>query len=144
MKKYVFAIAMVALVLQSFNSISKDKATYTAKKETKKEVHVVADKGADVYSKVCIACHQANGQGIPGAFPPLAKSDFLNKDVNRAIGIVKKGHTGAITVNGAKFNGSMPNPNLTEQQVADVLTYVYGQWGNSKKVVTLAMVKAHK
>lgn len=142
MKKYVFAIALVTLTLQGFYSISKDKTElYTEKKESKKEVYTAAEKGKEVYSKVCIACHQANGQGIPGAFPPLAKSDFLNKDLNRAIGIVSKGFTGPITVNGAKFNGSMPNPNLTKQQVADVLTYVYSSWGNSKKVVTLGMVK---
>ena len=61
-------------------------------------------KGKVVYDKVCIACHQATGQGIPGAFPPLAKSDYLNKDVNRAIKGVVKGLTGPITVNGKKFN----------------------------------------
>jgi cytochrome c len=50
-----------------------------------------SNKGKAIYSKTCVACHQANGQGIPNAFPPLAKSDYLNKDVNRAIKIVLNG-----------------------------------------------------
>lgn len=103
-----------------------------------------ADKGKAVYSSTCIACHQANGQGIPNAFPPLAKSDYLNKDVNRAIKQVIKGSSGPITVNGKVFNGVMPPQNLNDQQIADVLTYVYANWGNNKTKVTPAMVKAQR
>jgi mono/diheme cytochrome c family protein len=74
----------------------------------------------------------------------LAKSDYLNADVNRAIKQVIKGSNGTITVNGKKFTGAMPPQALNDQQIADVLTYVYASWGNSKKVVTLAMVKAQR
>lgn len=101
-------------------------------------------KGKTVYSTTCVACHQATGAGIPNAFPPLAKSDYLNKDVNRAIKQVIKGSSGPITVNGKTFNGAMPPQNLNDQQIADVLTYVYNEWGNSKKKVTVAMVKAQR
>jgi nitrite reductase (NO-forming) len=125
MKKYVFAIAMMGLALQGYSQ--------------------QAAKGKVVYDKVCIACHQATGQGIPGAFPPLAKSDYLNKDVNRAIKGVVKGLTGPITVNSKKFNSAMPaQSTLTDQQIADVFTYVYASWGNNKTVVTPAMVKAQR
>ena len=125
MKKYVFVIAMMGLALQGYSQ--------------------QAAKGKVVYDKVCIACHQATGQGIPGAFPPLAKSDYLNKDVNRAIKGVVKGLTGPITVNGKKFNSAMPaQSTLTDQQIADVFTYVYASWGNNKTVVTPAMVKAQR
>lgn len=103
-----------------------------------------AAKGKGVYDKVCVACHQPTGQGIPGAFPPLAKSDYLNKDVNRAIKGVVKGLTGPITVNGKKFSGAMPAQALSDQQIADVFTYVYASWGNNKTVVTPAMVKAQR
>ena len=102
------------------------------------------NKGKTVYTKTCIACHQATGLGIPGAFPPLAKSDYLNKDVNRAIKGVVKGLKGPITVNGKKFNGEMPIQTLNDQQAADVMTYVYASWGNNKTVVTPAMVKAQR
>ena len=103
-----------------------------------------ANKGKAIYSKTCIACHQANGQGIPNAFPPLAKSDYLNKDVNRAIKVVLNGLSGPITVNGKKYTTPMPAQVLNDQEIADVLTYVYANWGNSKKVVTPAMVKAQR
>lgn len=102
------------------------------------------NKGKAVYSKTCVACHQATGAGVPGAFPPLAKSDYLNADVNRAIKQVIKGSNGPITVNGKKYNTPMPPQALSDQQIADVLTYVYSSWGNTKKVVTVAMVKSQR
>ena len=145
MKKYVLAIAIIALMLQGFNTLSKDKNDgYITKKESKKGVYSSADKGKSVYNQTCVACHQATGSGIPGAFPPLAKSDYLNKDVNRAIKGVVKGLSGAITVNGKKFNGAMPAQALSDEQIADALTYVYASWGNNKTVVTTAMVKAQR
>ncbi|HSD08751.1 MAG TPA: cytochrome c [Flavobacterium sp.] len=124
MKKYILAAALIGLGLKGF---SQD-----------------ANKGKDVYTKTCIACHQATGAGIPGAFPPLAKSDYLNADVNRAIKQVIKGSSTPITVNGKKYTTPMPAQALSDQQVADVLTYVYASWGNNKKVVTPAMVKAQR
>lgn len=124
MKKYILCIAMMGLGLKGF---SQD-----------------VNKGKGVYTKTCITCHQATGAGIPGAFPPLAKSDYLNADVNRAIKQVIKGSNAPITVNGKKYTTAMPPQALSDQQIADVLTYVYSSWGNNKKVVTLAMVKAQR
>ncbi|WP_237340606.1 copper-containing nitrite reductase [Wenyingzhuangia fucanilytica] len=100
--------------------------------------------GKQAYMNTCFACHQAEGQGIPGAFPPLANSDYLNADVNRAIGIVLHGKSGEITVNGVKYNSVMTKQHLSPSEVADVLTYIYNSWGNSKKVVTTEMVKKVK
>ena len=100
--------------------------------------------GKQIYMQTCFACHQAEGQGIPNAFPPLAKSDFLNADVNRAIGIVLNGLSGEITVNGQKYNSVMTSQTLSSEEIANVLTYVYNSWGNSKKVVTKAMVEKIK
>ena len=103
----------------------------------------IAD-GKVVYTKTCVACHQAQGQGMEGAFPPLAKSDFLNADVDRAIDIVLHGKQGEVTVNGKKYNSVMTPQPLSVQEVADVLTYVYNTWDNSKKVVTPEMVQKIK
>ncbi|APQ17781.1 nitrite reductase, copper-containing [Maribacter hydrothermalis] len=97
--------------------------------------------GKQTYMQTCFACHQAEGQGIPNAFPPLAKSDYLNADVNRAIDIVLHGKTGEITVNGEKYNSVMTAQTLSDDEVANVLTYVYNSWGNKKTEVTPAMVK---
>lgn len=100
--------------------------------------------GKNVYMQTCFACHQSEGQGIPNAFPPLANSDFLNADVNRAIDIVLYGLSGEITVNGKKYNSVMTAQAISEEEVANVLTYVYNSWGNSKKDVTPAMVRSRK
>lgn len=124
MKKYILGIALIVL---GFNAYSQD-----------------ANKGKQVYAKLCVACHQATGLGIPGAFPTLVKSDYLNKDVNRAIKGVVKGLKGPIVVNGVKYNGMMPPAALSDQEIADALTYVYSSWGNNKSKVTPAMVKAQR
>ena len=96
--------------------------------------------GKQIYSQTCFACHQGEGQGIPGAFPPLAKSDYLNDDVDRAIDIVLHGKTGEITVNGKKYNSVMTAQTLSDEEVANVLTYIYNSWGNNKTEVTPIMV----
>lgn len=109
-----------------------NKATVTIAKTLEDRMKM----GKTVYTQSCAACHQPDGAGIPGAFPPLAKSDFLNADKKRAIGIVKNGLTGEITVNGSKYNSVMPSLGLSDEDIANVLTYIYGSWDNSKKVVT--------
>ncbi|WP_431135167.1 copper-containing nitrite reductase [Psychroserpens mesophilus] len=96
--------------------------------------------GKQAYMQTCFACHQAEGQGVPNAFPPLAKSDYLNADVDRAIGAVLNGLTGEITVNGEKYNSVMTRQMLSPDEIANVLTYVYNSWENSGKVVTKEMV----
>jgi len=98
--------------------------------------------GKTVYTQVCMACHQAEGQGIPMAFPPLAKADYLNADTDRAIGTVLHGLTGKVTVNGAEFNSIMPALGLDDEKIANVLTYVYNSWENNGTEVTPEMVKA--
>ena len=100
--------------------------------------------GKQVYMNTCFACHQAEGQGIPNAFPPLAKSDYLNADVERAIGVVLNGLTGEITVNGKKYNSVMTRQTLTDEEVADVMTYVYNSWGNNKTNVSIKTVQEVK
>ena len=87
--------------------------------------------GRRLFSSICAACHQPTGRGIPNVFPPLASSDFLNADKSRAVKTVLNGRQGEIVVNGQRFNNSMPQFPLSEQDIADVLTYVYNSFGNS-------------
>jgi nitrite reductase (NO-forming)/hydroxylamine reductase len=97
--------------------------------------------GEQVYQAYCQACHQANGAGFTGAFPPLARSDYLLADPKRGIRAVLQGLSGAITVNGEKFDGVMPHLNyLTDEQIADVLSYVLNSWGNDGGVIVPAQV----
>ncbi|HUZ08339.1 MAG TPA: c-type cytochrome [Candidatus Paceibacterota bacterium] len=90
---------------------------------------------------ICSACHQPTGRGLPNVFPPLAGSDFLNADKDRAIKTVIFGRRGDVVVNGQKFNNTMPSLPLTDQDIANVLTYVYNSFGNSGLDVTPEEVK---
>jgi nitrite reductase (NO-forming) len=99
------------------------------------------ERGQRTYNTVCAACHQPSGLGIPAAFPPLAGSDFLNADKHRAIATVVRGLSGAVTVNGQSFNSVMPALGLSDEDVANVLTFVYSQWNNAGHEVTPADVK---
>jgi nitrite reductase (NO-forming) len=100
------------------------------------------ERGGRFYTQNCAACHQPDGRGLPGAFPPLARSDYLNAEVRRAIGAVINGLSGPITVNGVQYNGVMPALQISDEDAANVLTYVYSQWGNNGSVVTPEQVRA--
>lgn len=104
---------------------------------TGKEVYMLAGPGGGM----CFTCHQPTGQGIPGQFPPLVNSDWVLGDKARLIKISLFGLMGEIEVNGVKYNGAMPPPGippgtLTDNQIADVLTYIRNSWGNSASAVT--------
>ena len=99
------------------------------------------ESGKSIYEHTCVACHQGAGQGVADVFPPLAKSDYLNADIDRAIGIILHGKSGEITVNGKKYNNVMPSQNLDDTQAANVLTYIYNSWGNNGTEVTEEMVQ---
>ncbi|MDQ8184621.1 copper-containing nitrite reductase [Pelagicoccus sp. SDUM812002] len=86
--------------------------------------------GERVYSQNCLACHQANGQGIPPAFPPLANSDYIAADPSRLYSVIKNGLQGEVMVNGVKYNGIMPAVRLNKQQLDSVVAYVLNSWGN--------------
>jgi len=101
-------------------------------------------RGEQVFRTNCRACHQSAGQGIPGAFPPLAKSDFLNADKIRAIQTVTGGRQGKLVVNGQEFDGVMPEWTLSDEEIANLLTFIYNSWGNSGQEVSPEEVKAHR
>jgi nitrite reductase (NO-forming) len=99
------------------------------------------EQGEHVYSTICATCHQVGGQGLPNIFPPLARSDFLMKDKDRAVGILLQGLQEEITVNGNKYKGVMPRLPLTNQQIAGVLTYVRTNFGNRGDAVAVTDVE---
>jgi len=98
--------------------------------------------GKRLFNSICAACHQPTGRGLPNVFPPLAGSDFLNADKARAIKLVMHGRQGEVVVNGLKFNNNMPAFPLNDQDIANVLSYVYNSFGNSGLDVTADEVKA--
>ena len=101
--------------------------------------------GKELYTELCIQCHMANGKGNGTTFPPLDGSDWLKKKRTESIHAVKYGQKGEIVVNGKKFNNMMPAPDLSNEEIADVMNYVMNSWSNkTKKMVTAKEVATIK
>lgn len=97
--------------------------------------------GGALYRIYCSGCHQAEGEGMPGIFPPLARSDYLMADKSRAIETVLNGRSGSLEVNGQSYDGVMPPMgHLKDEDIADVLTYVRNSWDNEGGAVSAAEV----
>lgn len=95
------------------------------------------------YQTVCITCHQAEGQGVPGAFPPLAGSEWLLGNPEIPVRVVLLGLTGPIEVKGAKFNSVMPPPpGLTDESIAVAISYARTHFGNHASEVHADLVMA--
>ena len=102
----------------------------------------LVEQGAEVFGRVCAACHQPDGKGMSGVFPPVNDSDYLRKDPLRAAGHVINGLNGEITVNGKKYTTSMPPMGyLGDDEVASVITYLLESW-NGGGVLQPAQVAA--
>lgn len=102
-------------------------------------------RGKTVYETTCIACHQKDGGGVPRLNPPLIKTSYVLGDKSRLINIVLKGLSQTIEIDGEEFTNTMPaQPQLNDQQIADVLTFVRNSFGNKASTVTLAQVKAER
>lgn len=98
-------------------------------------------------SQGCAACHQVSGMGMPGAFPPLAGSEWvLEEGHHHLVRIVLHGLIGPITVKGAQYNSQMPGfPQLSDEAIANILTYIKNskEWGNETgEWITPEQVKA--
>jgi len=97
--------------------------------------------GKKVYNSICLACHMADGSGVPGMHPPLIETEWVSGDKERLIDLVLNGMEGKIEVNGETYNSIMPpNSHLTDQQIADVLTYIRKSFGNNSSEITKAEV----
>ena len=87
--------------------------------------------GQVLFGGTCSTCHQANGEGLEGVFPPLAKSSLLAAEPKRIVDIMLHGLNGPVTVNGKEFNSVMPPMSqLTDDEIANIGTYVLNSWGN--------------
>lgn len=101
--------------------------------------------GKALYNGTCSVCHQANGAGMDGIFPTLVKSDYLNADPMRSIGVVLNGLSGKVMVNGKEYNSVMPPmKQLNDDEVANILTYVLNSWDNKGGQIKTSDVKAER
>jgi nitrite reductase (NO-forming) len=120
------------------------KPVVTATKAAAKGALTVEDQinaGKVLFTGTCSVCHQANGEGLPGVFPPLAKSDLIAADPKRPIEILLHGLSGKVTVNGKEYNSVMPPmTQLNDDEIANILTFVLNSWGNPGGRITVEEV----
>ena len=100
------------------------------------------ERGKTVYENTCLACHQINGSGVPGMNPPLKKTKWVVGDKKTLINVILKGLDQEIVVDDETYTNVMPAfANLSDQEIADVLTYIRNSFGNKASQVTEAEVK---
>ena len=100
--------------------------------------------GKKIYETRCLVCHQSDGGGVPNMNPPLDGASNVNgKDIARLVKIIRNGYDERIALDGMYYNNAMTaNPDLKEDAIADVLSYIRTSWSNKAGVVTISQVKA--
>lgn len=124
MNKIFFAVVIISVyqLLTSFRDI---KSTQQNSKAAN------AQSGPELFKTYCLSCHQADGNGVRGTYPPLAGNQVVTGPSEKVITIVLFGLEGPIEVNGREYNQLMPSQDyLNDKQVAEILTYVRNSWGN--------------
>ena len=147
MKKIILLVLALSMAFAVSNAAakSKDDAVHAAEVASANAATLSEriSNGEKLFSTHCAACHQATGKGLPGAFPPLADSDYIADDPMKAVHAVLNGLTGPITVNGLDYNAVMPNLSyLSDSDVADVVTFVINSFGNKGGDINAAQVAA--
>lgn len=122
-------------------SSSSEKETATTDKTEPESTPVVQtqslEKGKTIYSQYCLACHQGDGNGVSGAFPPLTQTKWVAGDKETLISVVLNGLQGPITVKGEEYNNAMAAHGfLSDEEIAAVLTYVRKSFGNDYEEIT--------
>ena len=101
--------------------------------------------GGAIFAANCAACHQANGQGLPGVFPPLAGSEWVVGDPKVLANILLHGVSGKIEVAGQSFDGMMPAfAQLSDAEIAGVLTHIRSTWGNQSEAISADFVASER
>lgn len=128
MKKFIFVFLLGAFCT----------TCSIAQKATKQSI----EKGKIVFEQYCLACHQADGSGVPHLNPPLIKTSFVLGDKKKLIGIILNGLSD-VEVEGESYSNPMPGFSfLTDDEVANVLTYIRNSFTNKASAVTSVEVKA--
>ena len=101
--------------------------------------------GHKIYNTYCVACHQSNGKGASGRFPPLNRTDWVIGDQERLVHLILNGMEGPIKVNGEDYNGIMPqHAFLKNIEIAKVLTYIRSHFGNNASPIRSDQVKKYR
>ncbi len=141
--KGIYGLIFVFVFIISSCSESKKESTKKPPEQVKKtEPMQKTHPGKMIYMQFCLACHMENGQGVPGLYPTLVKTEWIG-DKTKMIENVLKGLEGPIIVNGEPFNNVMAKLDyLGDKEIADVLTYIRSNFGNNEDAVTISEVSA--
>lgn len=126
-------VACCILICCSLYSVIPNESSYSQTDPLKESIV----RGRGIYSDFCVSCHLPSGKGVERVYPPLAKSDFLQKERIASIKAIKFGQTGRMVVNGKVYNGTMMPLGLSDDEIADVMNYITNAWGNKNdKIIT--------
>lgn len=103
-------------------------------------------KGKKIYEAKCLACHQADGGGVPNMNAPLdGASNVVGKDIARLVRIIRYGYNERVALDGFYYSNAMTaSSDLKDNEIADLLTYIRNSWSNKAPAVTIAQVQAVK
>lgn len=151
-KQLIFSILLGGIIISCQNNAEK-KVEAVSSEQLAKEINQnlpeqKAEKvhpGKAVYTQNCLTCHQVDGSGVPGMHPPLGQGSWASKEPAELIAIMMKGLSGKIEVNGEIYKNFMPSQaKLTDQEIADVLSYVRSSFGNNFDPITVEMVQKYR
>ena len=148
--KVVFGFVLVVIAFSCQSNVEKKRITSGNSQQMSQDINkdqtVRKTKNTPhenaIYKKYCLVCHQADGSGVPGMYPPLGPGSWVGKDPKELVEILTKGLSGKVEVNGEIYKNAMPaQAQLTNDEIADVLTYIRSEFGNSFQSVDAALVK---
>ena len=148
-KLLIFSILLAGVTFSCQNNSEKKKVEAVNSEQLSKEVtHTLppttnkVHPGKAVFTQYCLVCHQADGSGVPGMYPPLGPGSWVGRDPKELVAVLIKGLNGKVEVNGQVYNSFMPSQaQLTDEEMADVLSYIRSGFGNSYAPVDADMVK---
>lgn len=140
-----FKKALILLFITLFISIASQAQTRHKKPATRKPAAGLKKSmanGQALFTQYCVACHQADGLGVPHMNPPLVNTTYVLGDKSKLIKIILNGFDEDVEINGETYSNTMAAHDfMKDQEIADVLTYIRNSFGNKASAVTAAQVK---
>ncbi len=133
---------MKKIILTSLFSVSILVSFISFQQKPKIDLAASSERGKEIYLRNCVSCHMDQGEGLEGIFPPIAKSDYMLADKKRTIQQALYGANMEMTVNGKVYNGEMNGFEITDEEMSDLMNYIFNSFGNTGGVITPAEVKA--
>jgi mono/diheme cytochrome c family protein len=135
LKKGITALVFVLIIMVYVFGQAKPVASSGSK--------ISIERGKKVYATYCLSCHQADGSGVPHMNPPLKKTKWVKGSKGQLINVILKGMKEEVEINDEMYTNVMaPHAFLSDQEIADVLSYIRSSFGNKASAVTVAEVKA--